>query len=430
MLATAASFVLVSVAQIAGAEGATTAVWVYVIVCIFALLHTLYTSDGISRALLFWRLVGRMILHYKLVRLWGRHSDLEAPELEGVYAQLHQRYAPRVHAPLAVLELILQLRGFYIKLGQASRRSLATLLSLKAIQHLIPPAIQHRIPPVPALSLIPSLLLTPTPRNPPTLELSAWWRINLRIPRHPHPNPVPPRISTLPPRIVARHSLLEYAVPREQVVSVIDMVPEDYRKELAVLQSGVPPKPAEQVYQIIAAELGKPVGQLFTSFDDTPLGSASIGQVHRAKLKDGREVVVKVQYEEVRRLFATDFSQLQAACYFWTPQAMSEMREMRAQFMAEFDFRREGRVMSQIADNLAAPFPRVAVPRPIAGMVSENVLVMTYLPGSSLLDAIKRMAQAMLAPREALQTEATTRTAPLIASALSTFTSWHDCSVQ
>lgn len=87
-------------------------------------------------------------------------------------------------------------------------------------------------------------------------------------------------------------------------------------------------------------------------------------------------------------------------------------------------------MMSQIADNLAAPFPRVAVPRPIAGMVSENVLVMTYLPGSSLLDAIKRMAQAMLAPREALQTEATTRTAPLIASALSTFTSWHDCSVQ
>lgn len=42
--------------------------------------------------------------------------------------------------------------------------------------------------------------------------------------------------------------------------------------------------------------------------------------MHRAKLKDGREVVVKVQYEEVRRLFATDFSQLQAACYFWTPQ--------------------------------------------------------------------------------------------------------------
>eukprot|EP00966_Prymnesium_polylepis_P331723 7387294-Prymnesium_polylepis.1 len=70
------------------------------------------------------------------------------------------------------------------------------------------------------------------------------------------------------------------------------------------------------------------------------------------------------------------------------------MRELRKQFMAEFDFRREGRVMGQIADNLAKPFPRVAVPRPIPGMVSENVLVMTYLPGGSLLDAIKRMAQA------------------------------------
>lgn len=49
--------------------------------------------------------------------------------------------------------------------------------------------------------------------------------------------------------------------------------------------------------------------------------------------------------------------------------------------------------MSQIADNLAVAFPRVAVPRPIPGMVTENVLVMTYLPGGSLLDAIKRMAQ-------------------------------------
>ncbi|KAL1520442.1 hypothetical protein AB1Y20_022024 [Prymnesium parvum] len=322
-LATAASLTLLALAQLGGAGGAGTALWLYALLSLAALLHAVYTSDGIARAVLFWRLVGRMIVHYKLVSWWGAHSDVEAPEVESVYAQLHNTYAPQV------LQLILQLRGFYIKLGQ--------------------------------------------------------------------------------------------------VVSVIDLVPQPYRDALAVLQSGVPPKPPEQVHQIIVAELGKPADQLFASFDDVPLGSASIGQawpylnastssslflprllplrtwhnaaavavqVHRAKLKDGRDVVVKVQYEEVRRLFATDFSQLQAACYFWTPQALSEMRELRAQFMAEFDFRREGRVMSQIADNLAVPFPRVAVPRPIPGMVSENVLVMTYLPGGSLLDAIKRMAQA------------------------------------
>lgn len=96
VLATAASFVMVSIAQVAGAEGATTAVWLYVVVSFFGFVHALYTSDGISRAVLFWRLIGRMILHYKLVRWWSSNSDLESPELESVYSKLHHAYAPQV----------------------------------------------------------------------------------------------------------------------------------------------------------------------------------------------------------------------------------------------------------------------------------------------------------------------------------------------
>ena len=73
---------------------------------------------------------------------------------------------------------------------------------------------------------------------------------------------------------------------------------------------------------------------------------------------------------------------------------MGEMSEVRTQFMAELDFRREAKVMDQVATNLRGPFPRIAVPRSHPTLVSENVLVMAELAGGSLLDGLKRMAQA------------------------------------
>ena len=104
--------------------------------------------------------------------------------------------------------------------------------------------------------------------------------------------------------------------------------------------------------------------------------------MHRATLKDGRDVVVKVQYPEVRQLFESDFTQLVGACYFWRPEALNEMREFRRQFMCEFDFRREARVMRQIRSNLGSQFPNVVVPKPINELIADNVLVMTRLPAA------------------------------------------------
>ena len=131
---------------------------------------------------------------------------------------------------------------------------------------------------------------------------------------------------------------------------------------------------------MIEAGLGKKVHEVFAWLDETPIGAASIGQVHRATLLEGgKAVVVKVQYPEVRKLFDSDFTQIAAACCFWTPQvgrgsglgsgsgsglglgsgsccypypypwqAMGEMAELRKQFMAELDFRREAKVMDQV----------------------------------------------------------------------------------
>ena len=56
-------------------------------------VHALYTHEGLKRALVFWRVVGKMVLHYRFVRWWAKNSDVESLEKEGVYAQLHQRYA-------------------------------------------------------------------------------------------------------------------------------------------------------------------------------------------------------------------------------------------------------------------------------------------------------------------------------------------------
>ncbi|HMI49467.1 MAG TPA: AarF/UbiB family protein, partial [Gemmatimonadaceae bacterium] len=85
-----------------------------------------------------------------------------------------------------------------------------------------------------------------------------------------------------------------------------DLLPKPYIDELEHLQNEVPPMPFEQVEQLIEAELHSRISKLFASFDQEPLGSASLGQVHAAELRDGRSVVVKVQRPNLREQLAED----------------------------------------------------------------------------------------------------------------------------
>ena len=89
-----------------------------------------------------------------------------------------------------------------------------------------------------------------------------------------------------------------------------DLVGVGLAEELAQLQQQVPADPPEVVRQIVEDELGQPISALFAEFEDVPLASASIGQVHRAKLKSGETVVVKVQHENIQSTVRRDLEVL------------------------------------------------------------------------------------------------------------------------
>ena len=107
------------------------------------------------------------------------------------------------------------------------------------------------------------------------------------------------------------------------MVSAFDeIVPRAYTDALRVLQDAAPARPASYVRKLIAQELGVPADDLFESIDEVPLGAASIGQVHRATLHGGQEVVVKVQYTNAKRYFATDMTTLTRFCRAFYPEVL------------------------------------------------------------------------------------------------------------
>jgi len=101
-----------------------------------------------------------------------------------------------------------------------------------------------------------------------------------------------------------------------------DLLPPDYIHELRKLQEEVPPFSFEQVQQILEQELGAPFEELFAEFDPEPLGSASLSQVHAARLLTGQKVAVKVQRPEVAELIETDLAVMRWATRQTTTQRL------------------------------------------------------------------------------------------------------------
>jgi aarF domain-containing kinase len=117
-----------------------------------------------------------------------------------------------------------------------------------------------------------------------------------------------------------------------------DILPRVWVERMQKLEDAVPPRSMDIVRQVIEAEIGKPMESLFVEFDPKPLGSASIGQVHRAKLHNGDVVAVKVQFEEAEGLFRGDIQNMKRFCEVAQPEQVVVFEEIERQFMTEVRF--------------------------------------------------------------------------------------------
>jgi ubiquinone biosynthesis protein len=167
-----------------------------------------------------------------------------------------------------------------------------------------------------------------------------------------------------------------------------DLLPAAYIKELEHLQDSVARMPFEDVEKTIEEELDARISKLFATFDDKPLGSASLGQVHAATLRDGRDVVVKVQRPGIRELLADDIEFFRELAKFLTERTSAGERvdmigvvqQVERALVDELDYRTEARNMATFRRMLAG-FPHILIPRVIDAYTTHKVLTMQRIRG-------------------------------------------------
>lgn len=167
-----------------------------------------------------------------------------------------------------------------------------------------------------------------------------------------------------------------------------DLMPPEYIKELEHLQDSVEPMSFEDVEKTIEEELGARISKLFATFDDKPLGSASLGQVHAAQLRDGREVVVKVQRPEIREQLADDIEFFREMARYLTEHTnagervdmIGVVQQLERALMDELDYRTEARNAATFRRSLAR-FPHILIPRVIDAYTTHKVLTSQRIRG-------------------------------------------------
>jgi len=170
-----------------------------------------------------------------------------------------------------------------------------------------------------------------------------------------------------------------------------DLIPAPYTKALERLQDRVKPFPYEEVEKIVVAELGVRISKGFSRFDIEPLAAASLGQVHTAALRDGREVVVKVQRPEIRQQIAEDFEVLADIAAMLDNhtevgrryQFTQVLEEFKNAIQQELNYEREAQNLVTVGKNLA-DYPLLKVPEPILDYTTSRVLTMERIRGRKI----------------------------------------------
>ena len=179
-----------------------------------------------------------------------------------------------------------------------------------------------------------------------------------------------------------------------------DLLPRPYIDELTHLQDDVPPMPYEDVENTVEQELQARISKLFASFDSEPLGSASLGQVHAAQLRDGRSVVIKVQRPNLREQLSDDIAFFRELATFLSEHTSAGSRidligvvqQVEKALVDELDYRTEARNAATFRKDLAR-FPHILIPRVIDAYTTHKVLTTERIKGIKIdeIPAITRI---------------------------------------
>lgn len=170
-----------------------------------------------------------------------------------------------------------------------------------------------------------------------------------------------------------------------------DLIPEAYRKSLERLQDNVKPFPYEEVEKIVEHELGVRISKAFAEFNPEPVAAASLGQVHQARLRDGRPVVVKIQRPDIRPLIEQDFevlTELSTTLDSHTKVGKryrfgSMVEEFHLTIQNELNYEREAQNLITLGKNLLE-FENIQVPQPVMDYTTRSVLTMEYVSGRKI----------------------------------------------
>jgi len=176
-----------------------------------------------------------------------------------------------------------------------------------------------------------------------------------------------------------------------------DVFPPEFVRILKQCHDAVPSRPFEVVRAVVERELHRPLSEVFVEFDERPLASASLAQVHRARLRDGRVAAVKVQYPDIEELVAVDLTNMRRICRVYErlePQPMELLPlldELNEHLGFELDFLRE----VQNADRIRKLFEgdaTVAVPEAFPEWCTRRVITMELVDGFKVtdLEALRR----------------------------------------
>ena len=170
-----------------------------------------------------------------------------------------------------------------------------------------------------------------------------------------------------------------------------EILPQAFCDELAKLRADADPMPYQTVLETLSSEYGRPIGEIFEHIDPTPLGSASLAQVHRATLLTGEDVAVKVQRPGVRETMAQDVSIMRSIARLATrvmPSAQvvdlgGVVEELWDTFESETDFLVEARNLAEFK-RFCQPYAYMDCPKPYMDLCTEHVVVMDYVEGISV----------------------------------------------